>query len=368
MNKEKIIALVGGGTGGHIFPLVALGEELTNRKIDFVYIGSPNSLESEVIRALKWQFLEIGAGKWRRYISLASIIQNFLGLFVTVRGIIQSVRIIRRHNIGLIFSKGGYVSLPVLYAARVVGCPVIIHESDSIMGTANRVGSKFAKRILTAFDPSVFPHSDARYRKVGIPVRKSLRQAASLRSPKKERPLILIIPGSQGSGAINQYLKQELRSLLKKYDIIHLAGKKDFSYFESLRKRLPKIMTDRYRTYSFIDRELPYYYQSANLVIVRGSATTAAEAALFAKPIYIIPIPDSANNHQSQNARILESVGAAFVRQQYQLSGEKFVKDINRLLRNENNLRTMGGKLFKYFSSSNSIENIIKEIEDVIDR
>ena len=368
MNKEKIIALVGGGTGGHIFPLVALGEELTNKKIDFVYIGSPNSLESEVVRALKWQFLEIGAGKWRRYISPASIIWNFLGLFTTIKGIFQSVRIIKQHNIGLIFSKGGYVSLPVLYAARVVGCPVIIHESDSIMGTTNRIGSKFAKRILTAFDPRVFPHNDSRYRKVGIPVRKSLRQAASLRSPKKERPLILILPGSQGSVAINQYLKQELRSLLGKYDIIHLAGKKDFNYFQSLRRRLPKIMADRYRTYSFIDRELPYYYQSADLIIVRGSATTAAEAALFAKPIYIIPLPDSANNHQFENARILESVGAAFVRQQYQLSSEKFIKDISRLLGDRHNLRIMGEKLLMYFSSSKSIENIIEEIEDVIDR
>lgn len=365
MIKKKIIALVGGGSGGHVFPLVALGEELTNRKTPFLYIGSKDSLESEVVKNLKWRFIEINAGKWRRDFSFLSIFQNLADTTSMIKGFFQSIRIIRRYDIGLIVSKGGYVALPVLYAARVVGCPVIVHESDSVMGISNKIGSKFAKRILTAFDPSIFPHADGRYKKVGIPIRKKLRQAASLRSPKKERSLLLILPGSQGSVAINQYLKHGLRTLLEKYDIVHLTGKSDIGFFESFKKKLPKKLINRYKSYSFIDRELSYYFQLADLIIVRGSATIAAEAALFAKPIYIIPIPSSANNHQQQNAKILEEANAAIVRQQYQLSSEKLIKDIVRLLENKEKLETIGKNLAKYFNSSNSVGMIIKEIENV---
>lgn len=362
MNKEKIIALVGGGSGGHIFPLVALGEELISKKIPFVYLGSQDSLESKIIGDLKWQFIEISAGKWRRYISFASIFQNLIDVFSIIRGFFQSIRLIKRHKIGLIVSKGGYIALPVLYAARVVGCPVIVHESDSVMGISNKVGSKFAKRVLTAFDTAIFPNNDSRYKKVGIPIRKSLRLAASLRSPKKERSLLLILPGSQGSVAINKYLKRGLRSLLGKYDVVHLTGKRDYNFFESFRKQLPKEMAGRYKPYKFIERELSYYYQLADLIIVRGSATIAAEAALFAKPIYIIPIPESANNHQQENAKVLEAANAAIVRQQYQLSDEKFIKDINSLMSNEEKLTEIGKNLAKYFNSNDSVEVIIKEI------
>jgi UDP-N-acetylglucosamine--N-acetylmuramyl-(pentapeptide) pyrophosphoryl-undecaprenol N-acetylglucosamine transferase len=254
--------------------------------------------------------------------------------------------------------------MPLLYAARVVNCPVIVHESDSIMGVANRVGSKFAKRVLTAFDTGNFPNADNRFVKVGIPIRRSLRQAAKLKSPKKVRPVILVLPGSQGAAAINQYLRQALTNLLDFCDVVHFTGEKDFLAFESLKRNLPENQSERYRPYKFIDRELPYYYQSADLIIARSSATTAAEAALFAKALYVVPLPESANNHQQRNAALLEKAGAAVVREQYQLSAEVLTSDIKKLLTDKDKLQALGANLSRYFDSHDAVVKAINEINN----
>jgi UDP-N-acetylglucosamine--N-acetylmuramyl-(pentapeptide) pyrophosphoryl-undecaprenol N-acetylglucosamine transferase len=313
---------------------------------------------------LSWQFIEVEAGKWRRYLSLSSISQNIVDVFRTIAGFFQAIRILRKTRARLVVSKGGYVALPVLYAARVVGCPIIVHESDSVMGVTNRIGSRFAKRVLTAFDETIFPERDARYRKIGIPIRRSLRQAASLRSPKKVQPLLLVLPGSQGSTAINQYIRQGLRELLQICDVVHLTGTADYESFETLRKGLPENLVNRYHPYRFIDRQLPYYYQSADLIVLRASATTAAEAALFSKPVYVIPLPESANNHQQENARRLEQADAAIVKQQYQLSTEQFIKDIKNLLGDNDKLVGLGKNLAAYFDSSNAVSKMTQEITD----
>lgn len=362
--EARPILLVGGGSGGHIFPLVAIGEQLKASNIPFIYVGSEGSLEQRTINSLGWEFSTISAGKWRRYSNFSSFWLNIGDLFRIIKGIFQSIRLIKETRASLIVSKGGYVALPLLYAARLTKCPLIVHESDSIMGLTNKVGAKFAKKVLTAFDVDSFPGSDERYQKVGIPIRKSLRQSAGLRSPKKVRPLILVLPGSQGATAINNYLGQALPQLLKQYDIVHLTGERDYPIFEKIKSNMPKQLVGRYKPYKFIDREMPYYYQSADLIIGRGSATIAAEAALFSKPLYIIPLPNSASNHQFKNGQLLENAGAAFVRQQYQLSGEQLIEDIIKLMSDTSKLQSMGESLAKYFNSGKSIEEAIKVIKD----
>jgi UDP-N-acetylglucosamine--N-acetylmuramyl-(pentapeptide) pyrophosphoryl-undecaprenol N-acetylglucosamine transferase len=360
---DRPIILVGGGTGGHIFPLIAVAEELSSRKVSFIYVGSKDSLEEKVVAAHGWPFMAIEAGKWRRYLTFASILSNIIDVFKAVKGFFQSVKLLRKSRARLVISKGGFVAMPLLYAARAVGCPVIVHESDAVMGIANRIGSRFAKRVLTAFDISHFPSSDSRYIKVGIPLRRNLRQAARLKSPRKVRPVVLILPGSQGSAAINQYVKESLNVLLNFCDIVHLTGEKDYAAFEALRQQLSKTQSERYRPYKFIDRELPYYYQSADLIVARSSATIAAEAALFAKALYMIPLPESANSHQQINAQLLEKAGAAVVRQQYQLSAEQFVTDVNNLLKDKERLEKMGKALSEYFASHNAVSKVLEEIK-----
>ncbi len=362
--SNRLIVLVGGGTGGHIFPLVALAEELQTKKQPFVYIGSSYGPEAKIIRGYGWEFIQIDAGKWRRYRTPESLVKNIRDVFRTVSGFFQALRLLKRLNARLVVSKGGFVAVPVLYAARLLRCPVIVHESDSVLGVANKIGSKFARRVLTAFDPAVLG-GDQRFVKVGIPVRHALIQAAKLRSPKKDRPMLLILPGSQGSMAINRYIKEGMAQLLSKYDVIHLTGEQDYQDFAQIKRGLPKGLATRYKPYSFIDRELPYYYKAADLIIARSSATTMAEAALFAKPLYVIPLPESANNHQQRNAKLLEEQGAVMVRQQYQLSTEQFLTDMETLLADQEKLAAMGSRLQNYFNSATATEQMLTEINHV---
>ncbi len=362
-NIDRPIILVGGGTGGHIFPLVAIGEELKIRNQRFIYVGTRTGREAEIISRLGWSFVSIEAGKWRRHSGLSGFGQNLVDLGRTIAGVFQAIVILRRTNARLIVGKGGGVALPVIVAAKLTRRPVIIHESDVVMGMANRLSMRFAHRILTTFNPTVFPFYDQRFVQVGMPIRQSLRQAARLKGPKKSRPLVLILPGSQGSSAINNYVKGSLNQLLKVIDIIHLTGEKDYPTFAALQQAMPSAMRNHYKPYRFIDRELPYYFQAADLVVARASATTATEAALFRKPLYMIPLPTAANNHQVANAKVLQRAGAAVVKEQYQLTPEIFRDDVLVLLKNEAKLTKLGNALHDYFNEEKTLEKILESFE-----
>lgn len=363
VNKnERPILLVGGGTGGHITPLIAVGEELTARKIPFIFIGSADSREEKMITDISWQFMGIAAGKWRRYTTWLSLLENIVDAGRVVLGIFQAIKIIKKTNAKLIFSKGGFVAVPVVLAAKLTGRPIVIHESDTVMGVANKISARFARRVLTNFSPSVFSFADRRFVQVGMPIRRSLRQAAALKAPKKSRPLVLVLPGSQGSVAINNYLKATLGRLIAVADVVHLTGEKEYPQFAELRQQLAAKDQGRYKPYGFIDRELPLYFQMADLLVTRASATTTAEAALFKKAVFLIPLPTAAGNHQVINAKILERAGAAYVREQHQLTPELFARDVEDLLANPARLTGYGEALHNYFDQSETIRKVIEEI------
>lgn len=360
--KNKPILLVGGGTGGHIMPLIAIGEELSSRDLPFIFVGGIQSKEEELVRHYQWHYVSIQAGKWRRYTNFKSIVANLTDIFRLAIGFFQSLQIIIKSKSEIIVSKGGYVALPVVYAARLLGRRVIIHESDTVMGLTNRLSSTFAKKVLTAFDPKIFTNSDGRYQQVGIPIRRALRMAAKLKSPMKSRPLLLILPGSQASQAINNLLEPILPKLLEHYDVIHLTGSNELEKFQKFRQGLPTEKQHSYKPYAFIDRELPYYFQSADLILCRASMTTIAEASLFGKPVYLIPLPTAAADHQISNAKRLELAGAAFVRLQNELTSEKLYEDIKKLLSDKVKLEALGKSLKTYFNESDAVELFLKEI------
>ena len=360
--SDRPIILVGGGTGGHIFPLIAIGEELQAQGKPFIFVGGKHGNEQKIVEKLGWQFVGIEAGKWRRYFSLSSALQNIGDGVRVIIGFFQAISLLRKTGASLVFSKGGYVALPFIYATKVLGRKLIVHESDAIMGLTNRLGANFASRVLTAFSTSIYPQADGRYLQVGIPIRRALRQATKLKSPTKDRQLILIIGGSQGSLAMNNLFKPLLAALVKQYDVVHSTGEADFEAYDRLRKALPKTDQPHYKPYAFIDRELPYYYQAADLIVARSSATTLAEAATFSKALYLIPLPSSASNHQLANARKLEAASAAIVREQYQLNSERLRTDLAEILNNRDQLKTMGDQLRQYFNQEESLPKIMNEI------
>lgn len=360
--QKRPIILVGGGTGGHIFPLVAIGEELASKKVPFIYVGSRDSKEEAVAKSLNWQFRPIEAGKWRRYFSLQSLILNLRDTVRVAVGFFQSIKLLHQTEATTVVSKGGFVALPMVYAARFTGRRLIIHESDAVMGATNRLSSRFANKVLTAFPPEVYPNQDSKFVQVGIPIRRNLRQAATLKSPTKPRPLLFIIAGSQGSSAINSYIAPIIRELAKYCDIVHSVGEKNETVMKQIAAKLPKADQGHYKPVGFIERELPYYYQSADLVLSRASATTIAEGATFSKAMYLIPLPNASANHQVVNARKLEQAGAAIVREQYQLSPEKLLADISELMNNKEKRSELGEKLHGYFNCDESVQKVVEII------
>jgi UDP-N-acetylglucosamine--N-acetylmuramyl-(pentapeptide) pyrophosphoryl-undecaprenol N-acetylglucosamine transferase len=197
---------------------------------------------------------------------------------------------------------------------------------------------------------------------VGIPIRKELRTAAHLKSPAKVRPLVLVLGGIQGAMAINNFLADSLSEILKVADVVHSTGPVEVKKFEKLRDELPEKVRSQYRPFGFIGRELPYYYQLADLIVSRASATTVAEAATFSKPVYLIPLPTSAGDHQNINAQKLSEVNAAEVRNQADLSGKQFAKDVGNLLNNHDKLAELGQNLKKYFNEEKSVDECVEII------
>lgn len=360
--KTPTIALVGGGTGGHIFPLVAIAEELHNQGIKFIYIGGARSLEQRIIKGSNWPFEAITVGKWRRYLTIQSLYLNIVDFFRTVIGVFQAYRILQKHRVRVVFSKGGFVALPVVIAAKLRRVRVFVHESDAVMGLSNKLTAKLASKVLTAFDAKSYSNYKSNFLQVGIPIRNSLRRASTLKAPKKNRQLILVLPGSQGSLAINSLLKPIIPNLLKSYDVIHLTGEKDYESFDQLHQSLPQNRLQHYRPYKFIDRELPYYFQTADIIVSRSSATTIAEAALFKKASYLIPLPSAASDHQLVNAQRLVEANAAVMRQENQLNSEILEKDLVNLLRDTDRLKLLGENLNKYFVAEGTIAKIMEVI------
>lgn len=311
---------------------------------------------------LGWPFLGIMSGKLRRYGNWSAFFANLADAGRVLVGFFQAFAILRRLRPRLVFSKGGAVAVPMVVAAKLVGVPILVHESDAVMGLANKIGARFARRVLTNFSPSVFPFADRRFQQVGMPIRRALRQAAALKAPKKARLLVLILPGSQGSIAINAYVKKTLGRLLSSADVVHLTGEKEYEQCMALKNQLPAKDQNHYKPYSFIDRELPLYFQMADLLITRASATTTAEAALFKKPVFLIPLPTAAGNHQVINAKILEKAGAAVVREQHQLTPELFANIVEDLLTNAEQREQLGQTLHNYFDEAGTLNKVMTEI------
>ena len=362
INSQKPILLVGGGTGGHIFPLVALGEELASRKIPFIFVGGRLGKEDEVVGEYGWPFRAISAGKWRRYWSATAFLQNILDLGRFIKGFFESLSLLIKTGSQVVFSKGGYVALPVVLAARLLGRRIIIHESDSVMGLTNRISVRLASKILTAFSPSVFPNHDSRFEQVGIPIRRTLRQAANLQGVRKSRPLILVIAGIQGSKAINHLVREALPELVQVADVVHITGESEILSHKTIAQGLSKKFQNAYRPFAFITRELPYYFQSSDLIVSRASATTIAEAALFSRAMYLIPLPSSASDHQLTNALHLQAAGAAVLREEKVLNTEKSSEDIKRLLADKAQLQSLGTRLNKYFNEQGAVGRVVEII------
>src|SRR3989344_137791 len=300
----KRILLAGGGTGGHITPLLAVKEALENKgEFKFMMIGSGLSDPG-------FKFKNILTGKWRRYPDL----KNFLDLIKIPLGMLQALWSILWFMPNVCFAKGGYASVPTVIACRLLFIPIIIHDSDSVPGVSNKLLAYLAKKICLAYSGAEkYFYKPEKIVFTGNPVKKSIIKPKI----KNNRPVILAMGGSQGSRFINEMILALALQLLERADVLHQVG----------RGNLSGTKLAGYQETEFIE-DMGEAYAKADLVITRAGANSLAEISANKKPAIIIPLPNSAQDHQLKNAYAYAQNGAASVFEEENLGPLTLYKDI----------------------------------------
>ncbi len=352
----KRIILTGGGTAGHVTPNMALIPALKDAGFDIHYIGSYDGMEKKLIEDLKIPYHGISSGKLRRYFDL----KNFSDPAKVLKGYSEASRLIKSLKPDIVFSKGGFVTVPVVMAAKAKKVPAIIHESDMTPGLANRLCIPSATKVCCNF-PEAMEHLPAGKGVVtGTPIRKELLQGdaalgLSFCGFNMDKPVLLIVGGSSGSMIINNAIRDNLDELLQKFQIIHLCGKGNLD--ESLKD------TTGYVQYEYIKKELSGLLAAADIVISRAGANAICELLAINKPNILIPLSAAASRgDQILNAESFEKQGFSYVIQEENLSSDTLLKAVNHVYDNRAEYKATMTKS----QSSNSIDIIMNLINDIV--
>ncbi len=351
MKEETFkIVLSGGGTGGHVFPLVAVAREIKRimpRQTELFYLGPKDEWVKLYLSQEEVKIKPVVSGKIRRYITPEALILNLIDVIKIFLGIIQAFWKLFFLNPDLIFSKGGYGSIPVVIAGKMLGIPIFNHESDSVPGVANRFTSRLALRTFTSFSSTEYL-DQKKLILTGNPIRREIfggswEESKKLFNLTGERPVILVLPGSQGSQRINELILLILPGLLELFEVIHQCGTKNY---EQVRKEAEVVTKPEQKKYYHLlpflnEKTLREALFAADLVIGRAGSGIIFEAAALGKPLIVIPLPESAQNHQFQNAYRLKEAGAALVLEERNLTPQFFIDRIVFLLTHEGELEKM---------------------------
>lgn len=312
----KKIILTGGGTAGHVTPNLALIPALKELGYEIRYIGSYNGIEKELIEKAGIPYDGISSGKLRRYFSL----KNFTDPFRILKGLSQAKKILKREKPDVIFSKGGFVAVPVVLAAKKRHIPVIIHESDMTPGLANKLCIPSARKVCCNFPETLKYLPEEKAVLTGSPIRKELLSGSPLSGFKftglsSKKPVILVIGGSLGSVKVNTAVRNILPELLKTYQVIHLCGKGNLD--ESLKS------LEGYVQYEYISSQLKDLFAMSDLMISRAGANSICEILALRKPNILIPLSAAASRgDQILNAESFKKQGFSEVLQEEELTDE----------------------------------------------
>lgn len=321
---EKKIILTGGGSAGHVTPNLALLPQLQAEGIEVHYIGTADGIERTIVSERSdITYHVISSGKLRRYFSW----KNFTDPFRVLRGMFQARRIMREVKPAAVFSKGGFVSVPVVIAAHGKHIPVVTHESDYTPGLANKINAKFADKICVTFEDTL-SHVGAKGVHTGTPIRPELYEGDKARGLSflgfdDKKPILLVMGGSLGAAAVNDAVRAALPKLLLSYDIVHLCGKGKVD--ESLAQ-------PGYRQFEYVNEELPDVLAATDIVVSRAGANAVFEFLALSKPALLIPLPRSASRgDQILNAGYFARKGFAMVLEQESLTPDTLLDAVNDL-------------------------------------
>lgn len=349
----KRIILTGGGTAGHVTPNIALLPRLKELNYDIHYIGSYNGIEKELIKQFDIPYHGIASGKLRRYFSL----QNFTDPFRIVKGFGEANKLIKSLKPDVIFSKGGFVSVPVVMAGKHCHVPTIIHESDMTPGLANKLSIPSAAKVCCNFPETLGHLPKEKAVLTGSPIRQELLSGNKIAALDfcgltPDKPVILIIGGSLGSVAVNNAVRAILPELLQDFQVIHLCGKNKLD--ESLKG------LKGYAQFEYVQSELKDIFALTDIVISRAGANAICELLALRKPNLLIPLSASASRgDQILNARSFERQGFSMVVEEEELNNELLLNCIHNLYDNRDSyIHAMNQSL-----QQNSIDTIVNLIE-----
>ncbi len=370
------IALTGGGTGGHLYPLLAVADELkyaAGPNLRLSYFGPRNEMTEE-FESRDIAIYPIASSKLRRYFDIRNIIDIPKFFF----GIIQALFKLYSEMPQVIFSKGGPGALPVIIAAKWYMIPIVIHESDSVPSLTTRLSAKFAKKILVSFKETAAYFPSAKTIVVGNPIRREfidgygdtaqLKQFINL---NPNLPNILVLGGSQGSVRINTFILDSLRSFLPEMQITHQVGTANFDEMQALikpsLKELEESLQARYHQFAYLTpQRLKESLGAADIIISRAGAGTIFEIAAAQKPAILIPLDGSANDHQRSNAYTYAGTGAATVVEESNLTTNLVLSLIHSMLKDENmqmRAKIAAKNFFKPAAAKNAAEEILQLVK-----
>ena len=318
------IVLTGGGTAGHVIPHLALLEDLKGAFSDIYYIGSKSGIEKVIIENEKIPYYGITVVKLKRKLSFS----NLMIPFKLIKGISEAKKVLRSLKPDIVFSKGGFVSVPVVMAAKRLKIPVVLHESDMTMGLANRISIRYCKKVLTTFESTAKNIKKGKGVFTGAPIRPKLYKGSKEKGLKqlnfKEvKPVLLVIGGSSGAVIINEILRKNLNSL-NSFNVVHITGRGN---------KLYELESGAYRQIEFFE-SIEDIFAAADLIVSRAGSNAITEFLALKKPALLIPLPKGVSRgDQVLNAGYFEKKGYSLVLQQACLTGDNFISKINELIR-----------------------------------
>ena len=352
----KHIILTGGGTAGHVTPNIAMIPRLQELGYTISYIGSYEGIEKKLIEEMGIPYYGISSGKLRRYFDL----KNFTDPFRVLKGFGEARKLMKQLKPDVVFSKGGFVTVPVVIAASRSKVPTFIHESDMTPGLANKISIPFATKVCCNFPETVSELPADKAVLTGTPIRQELlsgdpQKALAFTGLSNDKPVIMVIGGSLGAVAVNNAVRAVLPELLKDFQVIHLCGKGKLD--ESLKD------TKGYVQYEYIKKELADLFALADVVISRAGANAICEISALKQPNLLIPLSARASRgDQILNARSFQRLGYSVVLEEEEITNEKMLNAIHELYENRSQYTDAMAKS----KQTDSIEQIVQLFEQAV--
>jgi UDP-N-acetylglucosamine--N-acetylmuramyl-(pentapeptide) pyrophosphoryl-undecaprenol N-acetylglucosamine transferase len=352
----KRIVLTGGGTAGHVTPLIALLPDLTKENYDIHYIGSYEGIERKLIEEYRIPYYGISSGKLRRYLDP----KNLTDPFKVIKGYYEARKILKELKPDILFSKGGFVTVPVVLAAKKYRIPVIVHESDITPGLANKIAFPVAKKICANFPETMAHLPTDKAVLTGTPIRSELFSGNKIKGLDfcgftANKPVLMIIGGSSGSRIINDTVRGLLPTLLRSFQVIHLCGKGNLD--------ISLIKTKGYIQFEYIKDELSDLFAATDIIISRAGANVISEILALRIPNILIPLSLSASRgDQILNGESFESQGYSYLLKEENLSLSSLLEAIETVMENRQTYIDAMNKS-EFNNSIKTIMNLIKQTQ-----